>query len=54
MSYIFFFNVEIILSVKKCKKVIFEEKRLKKFQKKAPKRLKKADYPLNYKIILLF
>ena len=36
----FFFDVEIILSVKKCKKVIFEEKRLKKFAKN-------PDHPLN-------
>ena len=42
----FFFNVEIILSVKKCKKVIFKEKRLKKLQK----RLKRADNPLKLKI----
>ena len=33
----FFFDVEIILSVKMCKKVIFKEKRLKKLQKKAKK-----------------
>ena len=36
----FFFNVEFNLSIKKCKKVIFEKTILKKF-------LKKADYPLN-------
>jgi len=35
----FFINVEFILSVKKCKKVIFEKNKVKKF-------VKKADYPL--------
>ena len=41
----FFFDVELILSVKKCKKVIFEEKRLKKFARN-------PDYPL--KVIFIF
>ena len=41
----FFFDVELILSVKKGKKVIFEEIRLKKFAKK-------AEYPL--KLICIY
>ena len=43
----FFFDVELILSVKKGKKVIFEENRLKKF-------VKKADHPLKKTYLRLF
>ena len=59
----FFFDVELILSVKKCKKIIFEEKRFKKLAEKGKKKQnipikkvmckKKQTIPLKISIIII-